>query len=525
MDVTDAVEALRPLLPAWAGLVPLALWAPAACVIGWSCAALAARVAIGPYRRLDAKSHWVERARHAYPARAAVGLTIWIALGALGVISARLGSGALALLPPLALGLAVGACAYAGGAQVAARLLRELGLGSRRVRDLARDDAVGLLLLAPHVLLPLAFAPAIRAPLDRFDALLQAALALLFVAIACGGALCALRWLGLVQPAPERLLHAVRATAQAQGAREPAVEVVRWGAANAFAIPLARRLAFSSRCLELLDDAELGAVAAHEIAHLDEPLAVRLARSAMLFATLPLAGLFAVADLAGPLGPLGVMCAILLAALLFRALAARMEQRADHAALGGAESSPQYARALERIYAANLMPAVLAGRPVHPHLHDRLVAAGAPPAWPRPEPPSSARFYAAVGVAALWLMASSVLVVALPSLIPPASSARESVSDLLIALEPGSGPLLRRALLEDALGRPERALAFARAATSLEPWSLEAWSLVATGLARAGECGSAAQAFEQASLRSFDGAGAEWLASAGVVLAACRPSS
>jgi hypothetical protein len=66
-----------------------------------------------------------------------------------------------------------------------------------------------------------------------------------------------------------------------------------------------------------------------------------------------------------------------------------MEERSDRLAqsLEG-ESAVAYARALEKLYAANLLPVVVRGkRQVHPHLYDRLVAVGVPPAYPRPAPP------------------------------------------------------------------------------------------------------------------------------------------
>jgi hypothetical protein len=66
-----------------------------------------------------------------------------------------------------------------------------------------------------------------------------------------------------------------------------------------------------------------------------------------------------------------------------------MEVRADR--LGReheGEIQGTYARALEKMYEANLLPVVMRGKgPIHPHLYDRLTAAGAPPPYPRPKPP------------------------------------------------------------------------------------------------------------------------------------------
>jgi hypothetical protein len=70
-----------------------------------------------------------------------------------------------------------------------------------------------------------------------------------------------------------------------------------------------------------------------------------------------------------------------------------------------------YARALERIYEVNLTPAVLGGRPMHPHLYDRLLAAGVQPSYPRPAPPRRDA-YAAVVVAPLGVFGLAMAVVA-----------------------------------------------------------------------------------------------------------------
>jgi hypothetical protein len=43
---------------------------------------------------------------------------------------------------------------------------------------------------------------------------------------------------------------------------------------------------------------------------------------------------------------------------------------------------------LEKIYQANQLPAVMRGNNmVHPHLYDRMLAAGVTPDYPRPQPP------------------------------------------------------------------------------------------------------------------------------------------
>jgi hypothetical protein len=66
-----------------------------------------------------------------------------------------------------------------------------------------------------------------------------------------------------------------------------------------------------------------------------------------------------------------------------------MEERADKAGKAHEGEPGVYARALEKLYRSNLMPAVMRQkRAVHPHLYDRMLEAGVTPEFPRPKPPS-----------------------------------------------------------------------------------------------------------------------------------------
>jgi hypothetical protein len=66
----------------------------------------------------------------------------------------------------------------------------------------------------------------------------------------------------------------------------------------------------------------------------------------------------------------------------------QMEKRADRVAAQTMMDSTDYARALEKIYRLNLMPAVMPRRTgqVHPNLYDRMLTAGLTPDFPRPAP-------------------------------------------------------------------------------------------------------------------------------------------
>jgi Zn-dependent protease with chaperone function len=148
--------------------------------------------------------------------------------------------------------------------------------------------------------------------------------------------------------------------------------------------------------LAILDDDELSAICAPELAHLCEPRWVRAIRLSYGFLCgLYLSSVFLFRPLARSAGPemyflvlIGSPVALILIWTRFLRLVHRMEVRADVLARQPEAAPGTYSRALEKIYEANLVPVVLGSkRRTHPELYDRLVAAGATPAYPRPEAP------------------------------------------------------------------------------------------------------------------------------------------
>jgi hypothetical protein len=108
-----------------------------------------------------------------------------------------------------------------------------------------------------------------------------------------------------------------------------------------------------------------------------------------------------VADLAGGL----VRC--VLGGILMPRLSRQLERRADRLATERETREGAYARALRKISEVNLTPLVEPGKGgTHPHVYDRLVAAGAPPDFPRPAPPSLARTRLA-GLAAILVLVAA----------------------------------------------------------------------------------------------------------------------
>ena len=111
--------------------------------------------------------------------------------------------------------------------------------------------------------------------------------------------------MGLARPASPELVALVRGRARAHGIELRGVHVLEHQLANALALPLARRIAFTRGCLEVLDDAELASITDHELGHLCEPRSVLFAR---LASTLALTPIVAIGPIYLTWGPAAVLC-------------------------------------------------------------------------------------------------------------------------------------------------------------------------------------------------------------------------
>jgi Zn-dependent protease with chaperone function len=192
--------------------------------------------------------------------------------------------------------------------------------------------------------------------------------------------------LNLLRPADERLQRIVAAISSRMGVPVAGVWRLPIIQAQAYALPTTHELVFSQRLLEVCDDGEVSAICAHELAHLIEPKAVFLRRVAATFAFFPFLFVKPAVCSGNLFAPL--LCVpMLVVALLVRKLSLRMEKRADKMAAENQIEAGVYGSALEKIYRENLIPAVTSSnRQSHPHLYDRLLAAGITPDFPRPKP-------------------------------------------------------------------------------------------------------------------------------------------
>lgn len=457
---------------------------------------------------------WTERARRTYPMRRVLSVfSMFVAL-----TPAALAYFALQRTLPPAERRLVAAC-------VLAPSLLGMELVRARVESRVHRRRIGLLrwlafkttwlpILAPHLLVALASAALLPHAFTGGACALAALSLVLLLASATGVAWIPLRALGVIRRAPPRLLAAVERASARTGVRPRAVHLVpTFGVpvANAFALPALRHVAFTEEALALLDDEALTAIAAHELGHVDEPRAVAWGRSALALMLAPIAVAPVVHAALGLPGLLATFLVAALATRAFRGLAQKFERRADDVARGagaetGARDALVYASALERVYERNLAPAVMAGAEgTHPHLYDRLVAAGATPAYARPAPPTQQRELA-LGLCVLVGFSVACVV---------AFGAGKDHLELLAARDHGA-----RAEARVDAGDLPGALSLYADAARLSHRDAATWARYAELLARAGECGRARESLPIAEHGERLDAAAERLDAARLAIAA-----
>lgn len=351
--------------------------AGAAALLAW----IANYVGLIPWRRA-AEAHWTERARRFWPARITAAGNILVLPLILDQIHRLIMPESIPLM--LVNGSATCAGALLGSYPFEHEVYPELDFRTW----LHQASAVWgfrlsfyLALIVTGILMPEEFGwPMIG---------LVSAYLLVHFAIQFGFLLKYLRWVNFLQPADERLKRVVLHAAEGQGPIPRATWEIKGFHAQAYAFPTTRELVFSTRLLQVCTDDELSAICTHELAHLAESkwvLAGRLLGSLTLFPLVFIKPLIHALDFGGLLAAYLGMVLLL---LFTRRLAQKMEKRADKLAVGSQLNEGLYARALEKLYRENQLPAVnINNRQTHPHLYDRLVAAGLTPDYPRPPRPN-----------------------------------------------------------------------------------------------------------------------------------------
>lgn len=251
--------------------------------------------------------------------------------------------------------------------------------------ELLRHAVIGMLLRS--LILFVFIGAAVLMP-DEFNLLTLAICGLvicLSVIWSRGGLVWLGRKLGLFAPAPERLRKIAADTSARMNVPFREVLLIRSPVALAFALLPTRQLWFTERLLEIAPDDEVAAICAHELAHLTESRAARYSRSVGKLMFLPWILFNPLTHAFGILAFFGLLFTTLVVPRLYRHISRKLESRADQMAKANEGDAGTYARALTRLYEDNLAPAVSAKeRASHPHLYDRLLAAGVTPDFPRP---------------------------------------------------------------------------------------------------------------------------------------------
>ncbi len=381
-------------LPVWVGLVNvgirLLLVAALTLALTWSLHALALA-----YARRFERVHWTERARSLWPLRgmmsfAAVGVAFVAALAVQNPPVPRPLAGVGA--PLLGLLAAVIAATFAWWP----RLALDVKLGALAPPRSHLREALGVSLLFFPFVWVLAAVLITDLGDEPFGIALGTILAgVALVLIGLGATALLARELGLLLPASKRAEDAVARAARSVGRSTPRAFELEWGRANAAALPVLGWVLFTRRALDVLDDTELEAVAAHEIVHLRESGAKKIAHVLGQLTTLPLV----VGVLYAQGGSVhGLVYGTAATTLLFFSYGVwnrRLEQSSDREAHRASE--PSYAAALEALYRANLAPAVLRSHS-HASLYDRLLEAGKTPDYQRPRAPRSSLRYLALPI-------------------------------------------------------------------------------------------------------------------------------
>jgi len=202
-----------------------------------------------------------------------------------------------------------------------------------------------------------------------------------------GGSQRLLRLLGLLVPAPPHVVDLVQELAGRSGVIVKRVSTLHMTMANAVALNWTREMAFTPLAIQTLSRDELASVAGHELAHLRESIGTRLSRLTGIVSLVAI-GLLPSAIREGKIWiPMVMWLGSWFVGNYAARLHKKLEVQADLAASGAEEAPGAYARALEKIHAVSLIPAVFRKATVYPHLYDRMLEAGVTPDFVRPRPP------------------------------------------------------------------------------------------------------------------------------------------
>lgn len=336
-------------------------------------------LAMIPWRRSVGK-HWTERARLLYPARKSARFNLWILTVFSVIATLLLDPESNPIFPALAglLGAVLGS--YSMNREIYPEI---------RFKSWLHLVASSLLLLFGFWAVLVTGALAMPENFGPLTWVVAGLVLLAMVAYFSGLGVHLLRGLRLLKPAPQQLAALVEEVSQKMAVPVRATWVLSTHLNNAVALPLTRQLIFTEKLVSIHPAPEIKVICAHELGHLNEPRKVLFVRTLVGLSLFPLVFIKPMDSFAtAPDGYLLLLIPILLLFLVGRRVSRRMEKRADQIAAENQADTTVYARALERLYQTNHMPAVTSGRSnkIHPDLYDRVLAAGVTPEFPKPAP-------------------------------------------------------------------------------------------------------------------------------------------
>ena len=352
-------------------------------------------LALIPWRR-SVGAHWTERARLLFPARRGARFNLFLLTIAISTVTLTLSPQTnylIATLPP-----------FFGALLAGYFLNREIFLAVTFMQWLRFIVAIWILISPAIVLLAAAYVMPGNFGLVTW--IIAVCAAVLVLSLQFGLTVRLLRYVWIFRPAPERLTALVRDVSEKMSVPAPATWIVDIPMSNAAALPGPGQLVFTEKLLATHPDDEIKSICAHELGHLTEPESVRRTRLFLPLVVLPVVFWKPIESVIAPAlnqsstnppltaylcSGLIILIPVVFCLLFATRLGRRMEKRADQVALKHQEDPAVYARALERLYQTNQMPAVTPRRrirpAVHPDLYDRMLAAGITPEFPRPAAP------------------------------------------------------------------------------------------------------------------------------------------
>ena len=338
-------------------------------------------LALIPWRRSVGR-HWTERARLLYPARRSARINLFL-LGAVTMV-------ATSVVAPELNVLVTGIPCYLGVLWSGYFLNLEIFPDMTVIQWLRQTVTIALLLFGSIFLMVLAGSQ-MPGDFGLFTGLLAGITLAVVLVFQFGGNVWLLKQLGLLKAAPESLQALIQEVSEKMSTPVRKVWIIDAVISNAMAVPASRQLVFTEKLLRTHPDDEIKAVCAHELGHLNEPRRVLVTRVVAAISFFPLVFIrpFSSIQGLGPYGFLILMVPVVVSVFVVNRVARRMEKRADRIAVEHQVDVAVYARALERLYQINQMPAVMPRRMVRPHpdLYDRMLEAGVTPEFPKPLPP------------------------------------------------------------------------------------------------------------------------------------------